>query len=90
MLKSGTLGTAGTLGTGHFLTFKMDWGPNFGWNTFLKFENPSTSSKVRHFQSFRSKNLDFYPKNTSVGQKTQFFASKFLFLAQKRLELSNF
>ena len=46
-------------GSGPFLTFSMDWGPNIGWNTFLKFENPSTGSKVRQLQIFFTKNLKF-------------------------------
>jgi hypothetical protein len=52
MIKSGSIGSLGLVGSGHFLTFLMDWGPNFEWNTFLKFENPSTGSKFRQFLSF--------------------------------------
>ena len=46
LLKSRTFGTPGMLEQGLILTFYMDWGKNFGWNTFLKFENPFTGSKV--------------------------------------------
>ena len=54
MIKSGTLGTPGTPGQGLIMTSEMDWGPNFGWNTFLKFENPSSGSKVKTITSFLS------------------------------------
>ena len=83
MIKSGSIGSLGLVGSGHFLTFLMDWGPNFEWNTFLKFENPSTGSKVRDFQSFLSKTSNFGQKIASFDKKTQFFGPKFKFLAKK-------
>ena len=90
MIKSGSVGSVRSPDQGLFLTFLMDLGPSFGWNTFLKFENPSTGSKVRLFQTFLAKNFNFWPKNLSFLVKTCIFWLKFEVFGHFFLELSNF
>jgi hypothetical protein len=75
MQKSGTLGTARMPEQGIILTFSMDWGPNFGWNTFLKFENPSMGSKFRQIKRF-------LPKIPILAKKLSFLDQNLYFLAK--------